>query len=136
MKLNNQQTPLLPTPPKNHQRQTHLAATQSAPLTPAHHFRPLIIIIKDLIRIQQNRLHHAGLEPRVADIRPRRGAGAHERRAKYDGEVLRAHAVGAGIVHDAVQVQRQGAQRGVVGVGQAVDDGVQRIAADGFVFVF
>lgn len=92
----------------------------------------LIIVIKNLIRIQQNRLHHAGLEPRVADIRPR----AHERRAKDDGEVLRAHAVGASIVHDAVQVQRQGAEGRVVGVGQAVDNGVQRVAADGFVFVF
>jgi hypothetical protein len=87
-----------------------------------------------LIRIQQNRLHDAGLEPRVTDIRPR--GGAHERGAKDDGEVLRAHAVGAGIVHDAVQVQRQGAQGGVVGVGQAVNDGVERVAADRLVLVF
>jgi hypothetical protein len=35
-----------------------------------------------------------------------------------------------------VQVQGQGAQGRVVGVREAVDDGVERVAADDVVFVF
>lgn len=61
---------------------------------------------------------------------------AHERRAKDDGQVMRVHAVNVRVVHHAVQVQRDGAQRRVVGVGEAVDDGVQRVAADDVVVVF
>lgn len=46
------------------------------------------------------------------------------------------HAVDVGVVDDAVQVEHEGAEGGVVGVGQAVDDGVEVVAADDFVFVF
>lgn len=46
------------------------------------------------------------------------------------------HAVDMGVVDDAVQVEHEGAEGGVVGVGQAVDDGVEVVTADDFVFVF
>lgn len=48
---------------------------------------------------------------------------------------MRVHAVGVSVVHDAVEVQRDGAQRRVVGIGQAVDNGVQRVAADNVVLL-
>lgn len=49
---------------------------------------------------------------------------------------MRVHAVDVGVVNDAVQVEHEGAEGGVVGVGQAVDDGVEVVSADDFVFVF
>lgn len=82
----------------------------------------------------QNRINDFNLPAGVGNGRA--GIRAHERRAKDDGQVVRVHAVHVRIVHDAVQVQRDGAQRRVVGVGEAVDDGVQRVAADNIVVVF
>lgn len=41
-----------------------------------------------------------------------------------------------GVVHDAVEVERHGAQGSVVGVGEGIDDGVERVAAHNVVFVF
>ena len=101
----------------------------SLPKTPLHS----IIIIKNLIRILQNRIHNPDLPPRIRNTRP--GGGAHERRAEDDGQVLGAHAVRRRVVDDAVQVQGQGAEGGVVRIGQAVDDGVEGVAADDVVFV-
>lgn len=45
------------------------------------------------------------------------------------------HAVNVGVVDDAVQVEHEGAEGGVVGVGQAVDDGVEVVSTDNFVLV-
>jgi hypothetical protein len=70
------------------------------------------IIIKDLVRIQQYRLDHLGLEARIGQIR----VGAHEGRPEDDGQVLRRHAVDARLVHNTEEVQREGAEGGVVGV--------------------
>lgn len=49
---------------------------------------------------------------------------------------MRVHAVNVRVVDDAVQVEHEGAEGGVVGVGQAVDDGVKVVSADDFIFVF
>lgn len=54
---------------------------------------------------------------------------AHQSRPKDDGKVVRVHARDRRVVHDAVEVEREGAERGVVRVGEAVDDGVKRIPA-------
>lgn len=90
------------------------------------------VIIKDLVCVLQYRLHHLGLEPRISQVR----IGAHERRPKDDGQVLRAHAVDARVLDDTVEVQCQRPQGCVVGVGEAVDDGVEGVAAENFVLVF
>lgn len=60
---------------------------------------------------------------------------AHEGRAKDDSEVVRVHARNVGVVHDAVEVKSDGAQGGVVGIREAVDDGVEGVPADGVVFL-
>lgn len=90
------------------------------------------VIIKYLVRILQYCLDNLGLEPGIGEVRIR----AHERRAEDNGQVLRAHAVDARVLNDAVQMQRQRAQRRVVGVWKVVDDGMQRVTAENFVFVF
>jgi hypothetical protein len=41
-----------------------------------------------------------------------------------------------GVLDDAVEVKAQGAQGGVVGVGEAVDYGMEGVAADDVVFLF
>lgn len=119
------------------QRYARLLASQHprhVPLPHQHSSFRSVILVKDLIRILQNSIHHPNLPPGIRDIRP--GGGAHERGAKHDSQVLRAHPVGRRVVYDAVQVERQGAQRGVVWVREAVDDGVEGVAADDVVFVF
>lgn len=49
---------------------------------------------------------------------------------------MRVHAVDVRIVNDAVEMEHQGAQGSVVGVGQAVDNGVERVSSNNLVFVF
>lgn len=49
---------------------------------------------------------------------------------------MRVHPVDVGIVHDAVQVERYGAESSVVGVREGIDDGVEGVAAHSVVFVF
>lgn len=46
------------------------------------------------------------------------------------------HAVDVGVVHDAEQVECEGPEGGVVGVGEAIDDGVERVSADDIIVVF
>lgn len=60
---------------------------------------------------------------------------AHEGRAKDDGEIVRVHACNVGVIHDAIEVKSNGAQGGVVGVREAVDDGVEGVSADSIVFL-
>lgn len=93
-----------------------------------------IIIVKYLIRVLQYRIHDSHLPPSIRDVRPRRRA--HEGGPKHNGQVLRAHAVCRRVLDDAMQVQGQGAQSGIVGIWQAVNDGMQGVAADNVVFVF
>lgn len=81
-----------------------------------------VIIIKDLIRVLQNGINHSHLPSSVGNIRAR--SGAHEGRAENDGQVLRAHPIGARVLHDAMQVQRQGAKCCVVGIREIVDNGM------------
>lgn len=88
---------------------------------------PDLILVEDLIRVLQYRIHGTDLPGGVRDVAPRRRA--HERRPEHDGQVLRVHAVHRAVLHDAPQVQRQRAQRRVVGVRQAVDDGVHAVPA-------
>lgn len=117
----------------------------SAPLPPPPLFplqtpssNPLktpLLIIKNTIRILQYRIDNLNLPPRVLDPHPRR-PGPHERGAEDDGQVVRVHPVGVRVVHDAVEVQRQGAERRVVGVREGVDDEVEGVAADGGVVLF
>ena len=83
---------------------------------------PLIIVVKNLVRVLQDRVHDANLPAGVRDVGP--GRRAHEGWAEHDGQVLTAHAVDGRVVDDAVQVQGQRAQRGIVGVRKTVDDGV------------
>ena len=49
---------------------------------------------------------------------------------------MRVHPVEMAVVHDAVEMERDGAQGGIVGVGKSVDNGMQRVAAHNVVFVF
>lgn len=49
---------------------------------------------------------------------------------------MRVHAVDVGVVHDAEQVEGEGSEGGVVWVGEAVDDGVEGVAADDIIVVF
>lgn len=112
----------------------HHTTSPFSPLPPPH--TPLtLLIIKDTIRILQYRINDLNLPPRVLDAHPRR-AGPHERRPEDDGQVVRVHPVGVRVVHDAVEVQRQGAERRVVGVREGVDDEVEGVAADGGVVLF
>ena len=59
---------------------------------------------------------------------------AHERRPKYNRQIPKRHPVRRRVARDPVQMQRDVAQRRVVGVGEIVDQGVERVAAhDGVV---
>lgn len=94
----------------------------------------LSILIKDLVRVYQDCVNDLDLPACICDS----GAGirAHERGTEDDGQIVGVHAVDVGVVNDAVQVEHEGAEGGIVGVGQAVDDGVEVVSADDFVFVF
>lgn len=64
------------------------------------------------------------------------GTTSHQSRAKYDGEIVYAHAVLGLMFLDLVEVEGDGSEGGVVGIGEGVYYGVERVAAKGFVFVF
>lgn len=114
----------------------HLPPHLSSPLISRPASSPqTLLIIKDTIRILQYRINNLNLPPRVLYAHP--GCPRpHERRAKDDGQVVRVHPIGVRVVHDAVEVQRQGAERRVVGVRKGVDDEVEGVAADGGVVLF
>lgn len=90
------------------------------------------VIVKDLHRVLQDGVNHLALPRRVRDV----GLGAaHERGPEHDGQVLARHAIHAGILDDAVQVQGDRAEGGVVRVWEVVDGRVQRITADDVIVV-
>lgn len=62
--------------------------------------------------------------------------GAHECGTEDDGQVVGVHAIDVGGLDDAVEVQAEGAEGGVVGIRQGVDDGVQGVATDNVVVGF
>lgn len=94
----------------------------------------LSILIKDLVRVYQDCVNDLDLPAGICDGGA--GIGAHERGTEDDGQIVGVHAIDVGVVNDAVQVEHEGAEGRVVGVGQAVDDGVKVVSADDFVFVF
>lgn len=94
----------------------------------------LSIVIEYLIRVLQDGIDDPDLPARIADARA--WGGSHQRRPEYDGQILRAHPSDVRVVYHTVQMQGEGSESGIVGVRQAIDDGVQRVAADDFVVVF
>jgi uncharacterized protein (UPF0147 family) len=94
----------------------------------------ILVFIKNLVRILQNRIHDANLPRSIRNIASR--GRAHERRPEDDGQVLRAHAVDGAVIHDPMQMQRERAQGGIVGVGQIVDDGVHTVSPHDVVVMF
>lgn len=92
------------------------------------------VIVKDLIRVLQDRIHHLALEPCVADVAV--GATSHERGAEHDGQVLACHPVCCRVLHNSEEVERDSTKRCVVGVREGVNYGVQRVATNRVVFMF
>lgn len=87
-----------------------------------------------MVRVLQDCVDDFDLPPCVGNGLAR--ICAHQCRAKYDGKVMRVHAVDMGIIHDAVEVEREGAKSSVVWIGKAVDNGMNRVAADDIVVMF
>jgi hypothetical protein len=73
-----------------------------------------------------------GLWNVLAFILSRMDVGGHLRKANCKVGV--AHAIPALVLHDAVEVEDQGAQRSVIGIGQVVDLLMQSIASGAIVF--
>lgn len=92
-----------------------------------------LVLVEDLVRVLQDGVDNLDLPPGVLDGPPR--VGAHEGGAEDDGEVVRVHAVDVRGLDDAVEVQAEGAEGGVVGVGEGVDDGVEGVPAHDVVVV-
>lgn len=92
------------------------------------------ILIENLVRVYQDCVNDLDLPAGICNGGA--GIGAHEGGAENDGQVVRVHAVNVRVVDDAVQVEHEGAEGGIVGVGQAVDDGVKIVSANDFIFVF
>jgi hypothetical protein len=61
-----------------------------------------LIIIENLIRILQYRIHDPDLPSRVRDVST--GRRAHERGSKDDSQILRVHPVGRGLLRHPVQM--------------------------------
>lgn len=96
--------------------------------------RPQSFVVKDLVGVLQNCINNFDLPSGVGNASCR--IGAHDRGAKDDGEVVGVHPVDMGVLHDAVEVEGQRAQSGVVGIGEAVDDGVEGVSANNVIFLF
>lgn len=92
------------------------------------------ILIKNLVRVYQDCVNDLDLPAGICNSGA--GIGAHECGTEDDGQVVGVHAVDVRVVNDAVQVEHEGAESGIVGVRQAVDDGVEVVSADDFVFMF
>jgi hypothetical protein len=110
-------------------------------IPPRPHSHPLLlltltrlVIVEDLVGIIQDRIDDPHLPTGILDIRAR--VRAHEGRTEDDGKVGRVHPVCEGVFLHAIQVQGQGAQGSVVGVGKGVDDGVEGVSSNDVVFVF
>ena len=73
------------------------------------------VFVKYLQRILQNAVDDPNLPSGVCDIGNR--IGHHEGRREADCQVARSHLVDALALGNAMQMQSQGAQRGVVPVG-------------------
>lgn len=100
----------------------------------SYKFASSSVVVKDLVRVLQDRIHHSALEPRIGD-----GAlhvGAHESGAEHDGQVLTVHPVDRRVLDDTVKVQRDSSKGGVVGIRKRVDDGVERVATDDVIVIF
>lgn len=95
---------------------------------------PQSFVVKDLVGVLQNCIDNLDLPSGVGDASCR--IGTHDRGAKDDGEVVGVHPVDMGVLHDAVEVEGQRAQSGVVGIGEAVDDGVEGVSANNVIFLF
>lgn len=93
-----------------------------------------LLVVEDLVAVLQNSVNDLDLPARVGDAGTR--VGSHDGGTEDDSEVMRVHAVDVRVFHDAVEMEGEGAQRGVVGIGQAVDDGVKGVTADNIVVVF
>lgn len=93
-----------------------------------------LIFIENLVSVLKNGVDDPDLPAGVGNGSAR--ISAHERGAEDDGKVVRVHAVNMRLVHDAVEVEGQRTQGGVVGVRKAVNDGVKGVAADNIVVSF
>lgn len=91
------------------------------------------VVVKDLVGVVQDGIDDADLPASVLDIRA--GVGAHQGRSEDDCQVGGVHAVRERVLLDAVQMKGQGAQGSVVRVREAVDNGVEGVAADYIIFV-
>lgn len=49
---------------------------------------------------------------------------------------MRVHPVHVGAVHDTSEMEADGTESGIVGVGKVVDNGVEGVAADSIVIMF
>lgn len=95
--------------------------------------KPPLILIKDLVRVLQNRVNNLDLPPGIGNGGSR--IGAHEGRPEDDGQVVGVHAVRVRVVHDAVEVEGEGAECGVVGIGKAIDNSVEGIPTNHIIFM-
>lgn len=99
-----------------------------------HFFKSSLVLVKDLQRVLQDRVDRLDLPACVGD------GGAwvcsHECRAEDDGQVMRVHAVVVTVVHDTPEVKGEGAESGVVGVREAIDDGVEGVTSNSVIVMF
>ena len=84
------------------------------------------IIVKDLVRVLKNGVDHPDLPASIGNVTA--AAGPHEGRAEDDGEVLATHPVDTRVLDHTVEVECESTERSVVGVWQAVDDGMERVS--------
>lgn len=68
-----------------------------------------LVIIKDLVRVLQNGINNLCLQAQVS-----KSISTKQRGTQDDGQVVRVHAVEALILNDAVHVQSQRPESGVV----------------------
>ena len=114
---------------------SHLLSTQHVYYTPHLVRGELLVFIEDHERVFEHGLHHTGLHAGIAASAEAHRT-AHHGGCKANGQTSDIHAVVFAVFHDAGEMQGDGADGGVVRVGEGVDDGVQGVAAGGWVFDF
>jgi hypothetical protein len=63
------------------------------------------------------------------------GLVPHQGRAKHHRKIAAVHPVNAGVLLDTIEMQCKCPQCGIVGIREAVDDGMKRVPSDNVIIV-
>jgi hypothetical protein len=89
------------------------------------------ILIEDLICVCQDSIEDPRLQTGICNLWP--CMRAHQRWCETNGEIRSRHAVLAVVLLNAVEMQNQSSERGIVGIGELIDDRVNSVATYGSV---